>query len=169
MMSTMGETGRIDVPIGFDVPAGWRAVDPTKFGVAFALVREGDQSGFTPNVTIGIARRADDVDIDEAAAESVRRLRAIAARVSVVEREDVGTGRAPGVTQVVRMLTGEGDLVQAQVHLTIPLGDAPHDRLLVELACTCRPDQAPTVIPEFQRLVGSFHIRQGQEDRDDRQ
>jgi hypothetical protein len=53
--------------------------------------------------------------------------------------------------------------VQSQVHLTIPLGDAPHDRLVVELACTCRPEQAQDVVPDFQRLVASFHIRQGEQ------
>jgi hypothetical protein len=159
------DDARIDVPIGFDVPEGWRAVDATRFGVAFALVRDGDRGGFTPNVTIGVARRDDVADIDAAAAESVRRLATIATEVSVVDRTDVGNDRAPGLAQVVRLRTGDGELVQSQVHLTIPLGDAPHDRLLVELACTCRPDQVPSVVPDFQRLVASFHIRTGQEEQ----
>ena len=160
MVNTMAD--RIDVPIGFDVPDGWRAVDPTAAGVAFVLVRDGDAGGFTPNVTIGVTRRDDDADIDEAAKESVRRLGSVASVVSVVDRQDVGNDRAPGLAQVVRLTTAEGELVQSQVHLTIPLGDGPRDRLVVELACTCRPDQAPAVIPEFQRLVASFHIRQGE-------
>lgn len=155
-------TDRIDVPIGFDVPDGWQAVDPTTAGVAFVLVRTGDDGGFTPNVTISVDRRADDTDIDEAARESVRRLASVATQVSVVDRQDVGNDRAPGLAQVVALRTEQGDLVQSQVHLTIPLGDSPDDRLLVELACTCRPDQAGAVMREFQRLVASFHIRQGE-------
>ena len=50
-------------------------------------------------------------------------------------------------------------LVQTQVHLAIPLGDTAADRLVVEIACTCLPTQAATVIPDFQRLVSTFHIR----------
>lgn len=165
MTNVTDDADRIDVPIGFDVPDGWRAVDPSAVGVAFVLVREGGQYGFTPNVTISVSRRTDDTDIEVAAADSVRRLSAIAAKVSVVDKQDVGNERAPGLAQVVRLRTAEGELVQSQVHLTIPLGDAPHDRLLVELACTCRPDQAQAVIPEFQRLVASFHIRHGQGER----
>lgn len=153
---------QIDVPIGFDVPTGWRTGDATRAGVAFLLVRDGDTTGFTPNVTISVTRRDDDADIDEAAAESVRRLASVATEVSVVDRQDIGNDRAPGVAQVVRMRTAQGELVQSQVHLTIPLGDTPGDRLLVEMACTCRAEQAPTVVPEFQAMVGSFHIRQGE-------
>jgi hypothetical protein len=153
----------IDVPVGFDVPAGWRAADPEGTGAAFVLVKDGDPTEFTPNVTIGVLRRDDDVDIDTAATESVRRLADSVLEVSVVDRQDVGNDRAPGIAQVLRLRTDDGVLVQSQVHLTIPLGDAPHDRLVVELACTCRPEQAQDVVPDFQRLVASFHIRQGEQ------
>jgi hypothetical protein len=152
---------RIDVPIGFDVPDGW-VVGPAPAGTAFVLLRDGPPTGFTPNVTIGIARRDDDTGVEAAAAESVRRLTATGLTVSVVDNQPVGNDRAPGVAQVLRLNGQAGDLVQSQVHLTIPLGDGPHDRLLVELACTCRPEQSQTVVPDFQRLVASFHIRQGE-------
>jgi hypothetical protein len=33
---------------------------------------------------------------------------------------------------------------------------------VVELACTCRPAQVQMVLPDFQHLVASFHIRQGE-------
>ncbi|HEX3589383.1 MAG TPA: hypothetical protein VHV74_07110, partial [Pseudonocardiaceae bacterium] len=70
---------------------------------------------------------------------------------------------APGVAQVLRLRTEDGELVQSQVHLTIPLGDTPNDRLLVELACTCKPEQTPSVVADFQRLMASFHVRQGEQ------
>lgn len=158
----MAETDeRIDVPIGFDIPEGWHVAEPVE-GAAFVVVRDGDDGGFTPNVTIGVTRRADDVDVEAAAADSARRLAAAVLDVSVVDNQSVGDDRAPGVTQVLRLRTPDGELVQSQVHLTIPLGDAPHDRLLVELACTCRPEQTPSVVADFQWLVASFHVRQGE-------
>ncbi len=154
---------RIDVPIGIDLPAGWHAVDPGGSGAAFVVVKDGDWADFTPNVTVGVARRTDDADIETAAAESVRRLTEAHLEVSVVDRQEVGDDSAPGIAQVVRLRTESGPLLQTQVHLTIPLGDTPHDRLLVELACTCRPDQAASVVPDFQQLVASFHLRQGEQ------
>jgi hypothetical protein len=162
-MATTDGADRIDVPIGFDVPDGWTPVDPALTatpGMAFVLLRDGPPDGFTPNVTIGVARRSDDVTVGTLAEESVRRLAAAFPGVSVVDEREVGNDRAPGVAQVVRLGTADDDLVQSQVHLTIPLGDAPHDRLVVELVCTCRPAQVPLVLPDFQRLVASFHIRQ---------
>jgi hypothetical protein len=165
-MNRTGDAERIDVPIGFDIPDGWSAVDPSSVGAsgaAFVVVRDGDGGGFRPNVTIGVARRTDDADVEEAAAESVRRLADAVLEVSVVDNQPVGNDRAPGVAQVLRLRTGDGELVQSQVHLTIPLGDSPNDRLLVELACTCKPEQTPSVVADFQRLVASFHVRQGEQ------
>ncbi|HEX3648521.1 MAG TPA: LpqN/LpqT family lipoprotein [Pseudonocardiaceae bacterium] len=161
---TTTDEDRIDVPVAFDVPEGWTSVDPATSGApgaAFVLLADGDWPGFTPNVTVGVTRRSDDVDIEAAAAESVRRLTAVGLQVSVVDNQPVGNDRAPGVAQVLGLRAADLRLVQSQVHLTIPLGDAPHDRLVIELACTCRPDQAARVVPDFQKLVASFHLRQG--------
>jgi hypothetical protein len=170
-MAVADGADRIDVPIGFDVPDGWTPVDPALTdlpGMAFVLLKDGAPDGFTPNVTIGVARRSDDADVETEAEESVRRLTAAFPQVSVVDKQEVGNDRAPGIAQVVRLRTADGELVQSQVHLTIPLGDAPHDRLVVELACTCRPEQVPLVLPDFQRLVASFHIRQDSPQGDQR-
>jgi hypothetical protein len=114
-------------------------------------------------VTVGVTRRSDDVDVEAAAAESVKRLTAIGLAVTVIDNQPVGNDRAPGVAQVLGLRTGDLRLLQSQVHLTIPLGDAPHDRLVVELACTCLPDQTARVVPDFQKLVASFHLRQGEQ------
>lgn len=155
---------RIGVPVGFDVPDGWTAVAPGQDGLAFALVKDSMKPGFRPNMTIGITRRDDDIDIAAAARESVRGL-AESYSVSIVDKQDIGGGRAPGVAQVLRLRTKDDELVQSQVHLAMPLGNAPRERLVVELACTCLPDQIPDVIPDFQRLVASFHVRQREESR----
>ena len=158
---------RIDIPLGFDVPEGWTTVDPATLGAraAFLLVRPSPDDDYTPSITIGVDRRADGADISALADESIDRLVAAVADVELVDRQPVGDQRAPGVTQVLRLRTAAGPsgparkLVQTQVHLAIPLGDTAADRLIVEIACTCLPSQAASVIPQFQRLVGTFHIR----------
>lgn len=166
MEMTTTDDERIDVPVGFDVPDGWTPADPMTAGApgaAYLLLADGDWAGFTPNVTVGVTRRSDDVDIESVAAESVRRLKSVGLSVSILDNQPVGNARAPGVAQVLGLRAGDLRLLQPQVHLTIPLGDAPHDRLVVELACTCRPDQAARVVPDFQKLVASFHLRQGEQ------
>lgn len=155
---------RIGVPVGFDVPGGWTAVAPGQDGLAFALVKDSMMPGFRPNVTIGVTRRDDDVDIAAAARDSARGL-AESYRVSIVDTQEIGGARAPGLAQVLRLRTKDDELVQSQVHLAIPFGSARRDRLVVELACTCLPDQIPDVIPDFQRLVASFHLSQREESR----
>jgi hypothetical protein len=161
---------RIDVPLGFDVPDGWQPVDPASVGAGNAtvvLVRDGaDDAGFRPNITIGVDRRQQQGEVAELADESIDRLTDAVARIDILDRQNVGDHTAPAITQVLRMRTKPGpsgparELVQSQVHLVIPLGDTPEDRLVVELACTCLPAQAAAVVPDFQRLVASFHIRQ---------
>ena len=161
------DTERIDIPLGFDVPEGWTTVDPATLGVraAFLLVRPSPGEDYTPSITIGVDRRADGADISASADESIDRLAEVLAEVELVDRQPIGDQRAPGLTQVLRLRTAPGPggparkLVQTQVHLAIPLGDTAADRLIVEITCTCMPTQAATVIPQFQQLVGSFHIR----------
>lgn len=159
-----------DVPVGFDMPDGWVAVDPKQVGAdgaAYVVVKYSDDPGFRANVTIGVTRRDDDEPIETAVGESLRRL-AQAFEVSIVDKSEVGNDGVSGIAQVLRLRTLDGELVRSQVHLTIPLGDTPRDRLVVELACTCRPAQATSVLPDFQRLVASFHVRDRQEGSRDR-
>ncbi len=161
------EAERIDIPLGFDVPDGWTTVDPATLGVraAFLLVHPSPGEDYTPSITIGVDRRADGADISASADESIDRLAEALAEVELVDRQPIGDQRAPGITQVLRLRTAAGPggparkLVQTQVHLAIPLGDTAADRLVVEISCTCLPTQAAAVIPQFQRLVGTFHIR----------
>lgn len=164
MVSPIGAE-RLDVPLGFDVPDEWRPVDPAQAGAPGAvvvLVREGvpASAGFTPNITMGLSRRTDDATVADIADEAVGRLAATGVEVSVLEREVLAEQEAPCVTQLVQCAYGDRTVVQAQVHLLIPLGDAPQDRLAVEMVCSCTPPQLPAVTGDFQHFVASFHIRE---------
>jgi hypothetical protein len=113
---------------------------------------------FTPNMTVGVGEPASTVDLHDAAEAAVRRLSDVADELVVRSRQDVGEPLAPGVAQVVDLLVGGQRLAQYQVHLSIPLpgGDG---HVPVELAGTCTPSQAERAVPDFQRLVASFHLR----------
>ncbi len=155
---------RLDVPLGFDVPDEWRPVDPAQAGAPGAvvvLVREGVPAGagFAPNITMGLARRIDDATVADIADEAIGRLAATGVEVSVLERDMLAEQDAPCVTQLVQCGYGDRTVVQSQVHLVIPLGDARSDRLAVEMVCSCTPPQLPAVTGDFQRFVASFHIR----------
>lgn len=161
---------RIGMPLGFAVPDGWVPVEPTAAGTpgaVFVAVRAGapDGSGFTPNITVGVDRRTDDADVSDVADEAIGRLAATVADLVLVERTVLGDRIAPCVAQVLRVhLETEGELlprslVQSQVHLVIPLSGTPTDRIVVEMACTCGPDQVGGVTGDFQQFVASFHIK----------
>jgi hypothetical protein len=160
---------RLDVPLGFDVPDDWRPVDPAAAGAPGAVVvllREGVPAGagFTPNITMGISRRIDDASVADIADEAIGRLAATGVEVSVLERDVVAEQATPCVTQLIQCQSGEQVVVQSQVHLLIPLGDGPRDRLAVEMVCSSTPAQLPAVTGDFQHFVASFHI-QSEKDR----
>ncbi|MFD9965827.1 hypothetical protein [Amycolatopsis sp. NPDC058986] len=148
------------LPLGFDVPDGWTPVDPERAGAAgaaFVAVRPTPGGEFTPNITLGVQQRPDPASIAEIAAEAVERLGRAMAGLDVLSRRAVGGPAAPGMTQVLRLRTGEGlELVQSQVHLTVP---GPSGRLVLELACTAAPADARALTGDFQRFVGSVHVR----------
>ena len=154
---------RLDIPLGFDVPAAWRTVDPASVGAPGAVVvllREGvpEGAGFTPNITMGIARRTDFADIADVADEAIGRLAATGVEVSVLERDLVARNETPCVTQLIQCTRGQQAVVQSQVHLLIPLGDAPQDQLAVEMVCSSTLPQLPAVTGDFQHFVASFHV-----------
>lgn len=160
---------RLDLPLGFDVPDEWRPVDPAAAGAPGAvvvLVREGVPAGagFTPNITMGLTRRTDDASVADIADEAIGRLAATGIEVSVLERDVLAEQEAPCVTQLIQCSEPERTVVQSQVHLLIPLGDAPQDKLAVEMVCSCTPPQLPAVTSDFQHFVASFHI-QAKKDR----
>lgn len=158
---------QIGVPLGFTLPDEWRSVDPAIAGVAGAalVAVRPTERGFTPHITVGVTRRTDDTAITTIADAAIRRLHAIADEITLTARTTLGGPTTPGVAQVLRLQASSGEcgpprpLVQSQVHLTIPLGDTPTDRLIVELVCTCDPAQLGQVNADFQRFVGSLHVR----------
>ncbi|MFC0431746.1 hypothetical protein [Kutzneria buriramensis] len=151
----------VELPLGVDVPDGWVPVDPAESGApgaALVVVLPTPEGEFTPNITVGVGDPESTVDIHAAADAAVERLSGVADELVVRSRQDVGGEPAPGVAQVIDLLVGGQRLAQYQVHLSIPLPDnAGH--VAVELAGTCTPSQAERAVPDFQRLVASFHLR----------
>lgn len=156
------EQDRVSLPLGFDIPDGWVPVDPASVGAAgavFVAVHSEPAEDFTPNITLSVGQRPDGAEITDIADEAVERLGRTMAALEVVRRKVIGTGIAPGVTQVLRIRTGEGqDLVQTQVQLTVP-GASPAERLILEIACTATPEAARRLGDDFRRFVGSVHVR----------
>lgn len=156
---------RISLPLGFDVPDGWVPVDPERAGApgaVFVAVRPDTGGGFTPNITVGVRHRPDPATIVQIADEAVERLGRSMAALDVLSRQDVGEPPEEGVAQVLRIVSPDGqELVQSQVHLTVAGAHGRQDRVVVEIACTSTPDQAPPIVAEFQRFVSSFHVRPG--------
>ena len=148
------------LPLDFVIPDGWTAVDPGDSGAVFVAVHDASPGEFVPNITVSVQQRPDEASIDAIADEAVERLSLTLAGLEVLSRRDVGAPAAPGVMQLLRLRTGEGEeLIQTQVHLTVP-GSVPADRLVLELACTAAPATARRLSPGFQRFVGSVHVRQ---------
>ena len=149
---------RYGVPLGFDVPAGWRPVQPAE-GTQFTAIRPGHPD-FAPNMTLSIQRRSDNAEVTDIADEAIGRLAVSVSEVQLLDRREVGHPIAPGLAQALRLRT-DRTLAQSEVFLVIPLDDAPADRLVVELVCTCTPDQLDAVTEDFERFVASFHVRAG--------
>lgn len=153
---------RVSLPLGFDIPDGWVAVDPASAGAAgavFVAVHTETTEDFTPNITLSVVQRPDQARITDIADEAVERLGRSMATLEVVRRKEIGSEIAPGVTQVLRLRTGEGqDVVQTQVQLTVP-GETPAGRLILEIACTATPEAARRLGEDFRRFVGSVHVR----------
>jgi hypothetical protein len=74
-------------------------------------------------------------------------------------------GFTPNITLGVRQrpdpaTLAEGtDLVQTQVHLTVPGADGPVGRVVLELVFTAEPGAAQRLTPDFRKFVASVHIR----------
>jgi hypothetical protein len=153
----------VSLPLGFDVPEGWTPLEPAEAGapgVVFVAVHREPGADFTPNITLGVRQRPDAASLAEIAEEAVERLGRTMALLDVVSRHEIGGPAAPGVTQVLRMRTGEGqDLVQTQVHLTVPGPDGPVDRVVLELVFTAAPEAARRLTPDFRQLVASVRLR----------
>lgn len=151
----------LPVPIEFRLPEGWlpaalpEGADAP--GVAFAAVHPHPDDGFAANITIDGEYRPDDATLPELADESVGRLREAAESVVVTDRREVGSADAPALTQrliFTAVVSGaRRDLVQSQVHLSMPDVTDPRKRAVIRLALTATAAQHDEVLGEFQDFV----------------
>lgn len=166
----------LSVPLAFTLPPKWQQLDPDTNGAPgsamLALYEERGQT-FTPSITIGIQRRLDHATLGQIAEEAVARLAKVTESIELIDRQEVGSGHAPGITQTLLLVTSYGgvtqELVQSQVHIEVPLslptpGEVPADRLAIELTGTSGRDQASTVLRDFQTFVDSVHVEVRPED-----
>ncbi|MGH3757592.1 hypothetical protein [Actinophytocola sp.] len=150
-------------PIEFTLPAGWKAVDPAGAGapdVAFVAVRPGSDEGLTANITLAGEYRTDDVSLEQLAEDSVERLRADGADVTVTRLADFGTEYVPGLAQMLFLVTdlagARRRLVQSQVYLAMVDRAGSGKRAVLRLALTATKTQLPAAEPEFREFVGSI-------------
>ena len=160
----------LSVPLAFTLPPKWQQLDPDTHGApgsAMLALYEDRGETFTPSITIGIQRRLDRATLEQIAEEAVARLAKVTESVELIDRQEVGSGHAPGITQTLLLVTSFGgvtqELVQSQVHIEVPLvpptpGEVPADRLAIELTGTSGRDQASTVLRDFQSFVDSVHV-----------
>ena len=160
----------VSVPLAFQLPPKWQQLDPDTNGAPgsamLALYEERGET-FTPSITIGIQRRTDSATLQQVAEEAVQRLAQVTDSVELIDRQEVGSAHAPGITQTLLIVSSYGgvtqELVQSQVHIEVPLvppteGEVPADRLAIELTGTSGRDQAAQVLRDFQTFVDSVHI-----------
>jgi hypothetical protein len=150
----------LPVPIRFELPEGWRTASPDAVGApgaAFVALHPHPDAGFTANITIDGEYRPDTATLSEIAHESVERLRQAATSVGVIDRREIGSAEAPGLTQSLAVSTVAGgvprDLVQAQVYLSMLDAADPRKRAVVRLVLTATASQHPFVIGDFQDFV----------------
>lgn len=116
----------LPTPIEFRLPDDWRPAPPDDVGApgaAFVALLPNPEDGFTANITIDGEYRPDAIPLSALADGSVRALRATAGSVTVLDRAEVGSQDAPGLTQTLRVTAPvhgtERHLVQAQVYLSL--------------------------------------------------
>ena len=96
------------------------------------------------------------------------RLAQVTDSVEVVDRQEVGSGHAPGITQTLLLVTSFGgvtqELVQSQVHIEVPLraadpGEVPGGpaRHRADRHQRPRPGRG-AVLRDFQAFVDSVHV-----------
>ncbi|HWU12046.1 MAG TPA: hypothetical protein VN520_37835 [Streptomyces sp.] len=153
-------TTTLPVPIAFELPDGWRATPPDGVGAtgsAFVALHAHPDAGFTANITVDGEFRPDAATLPGIADESVENLRRSAASVDVVERREVGTVDAPGLTQTLAVSAVAGDalrdLVQSQVYLSMLDVVDPGRRAVVRLVLTATASQHPAVVEDFRDFV----------------
>jgi hypothetical protein len=155
----------LPVPIVFELPDGWRTAPPDAAGApdaAFVALGPQPDQGFTANITIDGAYRPDDAALADIAHESAEHLRLAATAVEVVDRQEIGSAEAPGLTQTLSLSTTAGgvarDLLQTQVYLSLLDVADPARRAVIRLVLTATAAQHPDVIEEFKEFLSTVRL-----------
>lgn len=163
----------LPIPITFRLPDGWSAVDPDVAGApqaAFVAIRlrDGDSSGFTPNITIAAQPMRPESSLAEVAEAAVGHVRTGDAAVSVTHRAEFGSDTAPGLTQQLHMTTMAGGLRRdlVQMHFFVTLRDAADaaKQAVLKIVLTSTEDQAPEAVRGFEQFLAT--VRAARRNRD---
>lgn len=142
--------------VEFGLPPGWLPVDePFRDGVFAALATVTAGSGFSANIAVRVAHRADNDLLPEIAEEVVARLRADDVSVRVIGRGEYFDGFAQ---QLVRSAVVGGrrwDVVQNEVFCARREG---REQVVLRAAFTCTVDQFAGLIDDFDAFVGSIRF-----------
>ncbi|WP_020666163.1 hypothetical protein [Amycolatopsis nigrescens] len=150
---------QLPVAVRFELPDGWRPAPPDEVGApgaAFVALNSATQgSGFTANIAVDGEVRED--GLAGVAEESVRVLGESAQDIAVVSRQEVGSVRAPGLTQDLRVTANIGgiahELLQCQVYLVLGTSADQSRGAVVRAALTCTGDQVGAVLDDFRSFV----------------
>ena len=156
--------GSLPVPIQFELPEGWQAVDPDKVGAsdaAFVAVNwRMNYPGFTANIAIDGFQESGDVSLADLAEDSVQNLHTASLSVSVSERSEFGSRESPGMMQVLRVATQidsqRMDLIQCQVYVVMRDINMVEQKAIIRLTLTTGEDDFGGALPGFKKFVASI-------------
>jgi hypothetical protein len=151
----------LPVPLELELPGpAWSPADPAALGItgaAFTAVRDELTPGYHPTLVISGEERYDDTSLLELADESAWVLREETPHLRLLHREQVGSDRAPAVTQLIAAgINLEGrdlELVQAQVLTALLDVHDPRKRVVVLYKTTCLAEDWPVLGRELQDLM----------------
>lgn len=157
------------VPLAFRLPGDrWAPVPPASLDVAnahFLAVRRGTAGGYTPTISISGDYRQDGSALPTVADESLVALGLEASGVVLLERREVGSEEAPGISQLlggtISVEDRDLDVRQCQVLLDLRDAEEPRRRAVAVLTMTCLREQLAPLLEEFQRFVASVRPAAG--------
>lgn len=146
----------LPVPIEFQLPEQWRPASPEEVGAptaAYVALRPEPAGDFVANITISGELHDDGKPLAAIADESLNRLRETAPDARVTRRADVGSERAPGLTQVAMLSTQVGGTSRELVQIHVFLDLAGERRAIVELVLTAGREEFDEVVTDFRQFI----------------
>ena len=151
----------LPIPVQFELPGpDWAPVDPAASGIenaAFVAARTPITPGYTPTLVISGDERYDDASLRDIAEEAAALLTRETPHLKLLHREEVGSEKAPAITQLIGAgieVDGQRlDLVQLQVLTAILDVDDPRKRVVVIYKVTCLAPDWPRIGREFQDFM----------------